>query len=153
MCRPREKSAHHGHHRGRPTVDPATATAASYTQHIELYRGSVSTVYRAVDEATGARVILKCYHKNKMQVRLASSPPRLHLRTQLLSIQAPQRHHRRTADARDAQARPTHNTRGRPIPSSPFSLPCPTKPVPCLVFTHRRSTTTSWTERSWQCRP
>ncbi len=43
------------------------AAAAQYTQRIELYRGSVSTVYRALDDVNKQRVILKCYHKSKMQ--------------------------------------------------------------------------------------
>lgn len=48
-------------------------SAAQFTQRLELYRGSVSTVYRAMDEFTHRRVILKCYHKTKMQVGSSSS--------------------------------------------------------------------------------
>lgn len=41
-------------------------SANQFSAKVELYRGSVSTVYKAVHDATGARVILKCYHKKKM---------------------------------------------------------------------------------------
>ncbi|KAL6766001.1 kinase-like domain-containing protein, partial [Haematococcus lacustris] len=55
----------------KPTMHPhfCKRSIAQYSQKVELYRGSVSTVYKALDDVTGTKVILKCYHKKKMQAK------------------------------------------------------------------------------------
>lgn len=40
---------------------------SQFSQRVELYRGSVSTVYKGVVSATGQKVIIKAYHKSRMQ--------------------------------------------------------------------------------------
>jgi serine/threonine protein kinase len=50
----------HAHRRGFYSID-------QFTQKIELYSGSVATVYQALETTTGARVVIKAYHKDKMQ--------------------------------------------------------------------------------------
>jgi len=58
-----------------PVPRPAAAGGVAYgslkqfQQRVELYRGSISTVYRATCVASGGRVILKAYHKPKMAAK------------------------------------------------------------------------------------
>jgi hypothetical protein len=71
LCRPSN------HYAGSTTPQPAAPAAntqsrimhiAQFSGKVELYKGSVSTVYQAQDDWSGHKVILKCYHKKKMQV-------------------------------------------------------------------------------------
>jgi hypothetical protein len=47
---------------------PRVMHISQFSGKVELYKGSVSTVYQAQDDWTRHKVILKCYHKKKMQV-------------------------------------------------------------------------------------
>eukprot|EP00200_Dunaliella_tertiolecta_P002635 CAMPEP_0202353218 /NCGR_PEP_ID=MMETSP1126-20121109/9076_1 /ASSEMBLY_ACC=CAM_ASM_000457 /TAXON_ID=3047 /ORGANISM="Dunaliella tertiolecta, Strain CCMP1320" /LENGTH=868 /DNA_ID=CAMNT_0048945541 /DNA_START=268 /DNA_END=2874 /DNA_ORIENTATION=- len=57
-----------------PTTNPACGPLLDtlqdirhYSRRVVLYRGSISTVELAVHNPTGKQVVLKCYHKAKMQ--------------------------------------------------------------------------------------